>query len=70
MEPPAKIKALEAVLLCKLQSDLLLIRAHTSQCFYSLVFYTPLKIHILLWLSQYLASYVFQPEFSAPFPSC
>lgn len=70
MEPLAKIKALQAVLLCKLQSDWLLVRAHTSRCFYSLVFYTPLKIHILHWLSQYLVSYVFQPEFSACFPSC
>lgn len=57
-------------LCCVASSALLLIRAHPSQCFYSLVFHTPLKAHILCWLSQCFVSYIFQAEFSACCLSC
>lgn len=57
-------------LCCLASSALLLIRAHPSQCFYSLVFHTPLKAHILCWLSQCFVSYIFQAEFSACCLSC
>lgn len=57
-------------LCCLASSALLLIRAHPSQCFYSLVFHTPLKTHILCWLSQCFVSYIFQAELSACCLSC
>lgn len=57
-------------LCCLASSALLLIRAHPSQCFYSLVFHTPLKTHILCWLAQCFVSYIFQAELSACCLSC